>query len=285
MVNYQRDFIPRDSFLGTSAGYSPSPFSDMHIPFKDGSSQILMRPKFGPQGLETPDLQQNLQGGSFLRSDAYRKREDQFFISDPEDIVDVQVAKFFKAFPDIYIKTRLTRMRPGLYSMFGRQIEVEWVEGRRGKGALMVKDGPMRQPFGDYLDQKDTTAEYNGSVFKAKNNLQSIPQDARMTFNDNDYKYSRMDAMKVAKEQAIVREVAATVQVKQGQAPQVDRLMMRYEKNMDRKLGKGECKGSGKGQAMSSQWEIPQNSWGSPMPNSVRITPPGSQSARRPPPR
>jgi len=217
-----------------------------------------MRPKFGPQGLETPDPQLNLLGGSFLRSEAYRAREAHFFISDPEDIVDVQVAEYFKAKPDAYSRTRLTRIRPGVYSMFGKEIVVEWVESSGSvfdkmmasgnkNGMLMVSDGPMSQPFADYMEylavKEEARQQYNGSVFKAQNALQTIPQEDRMTFADTGYNYSRIDAMKVAQEQAKVRETAANMMTNQAGASAehiMDRMHSLYEKRMSNaKLGNG----------------------------------------------
>jgi len=205
MWKRQRSFVDK----------APAPFADLHIPFKDGSSQIFTRPKFG--GTQEDQQQMRLQGGSFLKSSAYMARESHFFVSDPEDIVDVQVAKYFEDKPDVYLRTRLTRLRQGIYSMHGRQLQVEWDEsaGKKGKGALMVTDAfTERMPFDDYLGEyvtmKDTASLYGasqyvdgrGSVFKAPSNLQTIPQDQRMTFVDSGTVYSRVDAMKVANKQA-----------------------------------------------------------------------------------
>lgn len=163
-------------------------------------------------------------------------------ISDPEDLVDVKIAEYFKANPHTYLRTRVARARPGVYCIYGREIVVEFEESAGldrlmdKPGELLVKDGPLKQPFADYLAMKDTTAEYNGSVFQAKNNLQTIPKECRMTFNDPGQNYGRIDAMKVAKEQAFVREAAAKM-LTQGQAPATNRLMAKYEKTLDMKLG------------------------------------------------
>lgn len=207
------------------------------IPFKDGSSQIMTRPSF----LQASDPQMNLLGGSWLRSDAYRAREGHFFISDPEDIVDMKVAEYFKAKPWVYLETKFTRTRPGVYSMKGREVQVEWTEGQ-----LIIIDGVLKQPFAEYFETSKEprtttfvapTPEFSGSVFKAKNNLQTIPKECRVTFNDAGFDYSRIDAMKVAKEQASLREAAAKMMTQTGQVPVMDRLSSRYEKSMDQKLG------------------------------------------------
>jgi len=135
----------------------------MPVAFKDGSSQLITRPSFAERH-NFQDQQMNLVGGSFLRSDAYMAREAHFFISDPEDIVDVQIAEYFKAHPHAYANTRLTRIRPGIYSMYegaGREIGVEW------NGQLIVRDGPLKQAFAEYLANKSPNASnYGGSVFR-----------------------------------------------------------------------------------------------------------------------
>lgn len=175
--------LPYESFYADSS----SPYGDVHVPFKDGSSQLIIRPSLycsrspSPQAAED-DPQTKLLGGSYLLSDAYREREMQFFISDPEDIIDVQVAKYFEDKPHVYLSTRLTRVSLGIYSMqSGRCIEVAWDEasGPNDEGELVVKDGPLRQPFADYMDLKDSTAEYNSSMF-VKNSVQASPQDKSM---------------------------------------------------------------------------------------------------------
>lgn len=276
------------------------------IPFKDGSSQIIMsRPSF----LQASDPQLRLKGASFLLSEAYKQRDTQFFISDPEDIVDVKVAEYFKAKPHVYTDTKFTRIRPGVYSMKrdgcpSREVEVEWF-GKGHKGQLQITDGAVKQPFAAYFDKKDPTAasstnyappaqqapapqhaphhyapppqhapgpQYGGSIFKAKNNLQTIPKECRVTFNDAGFDYSRIDAMKVAKEQALLREDAARMMKQDRQVPQLQRIESRYEKTMDLKLGVG----SGPRTRRHTEVSIPTApSWGSvgapPMHTTVRM--------------
>jgi len=159
-----------------------------------------------------------------------------------EDKIDVEVAKYFKANPAVFGRNRcFTRIRPGAYYANGREIKVELgpadVVGQlKGeKHRLMVKDGPLRQPLADYLDNKESSAEYSGSVFKAQNAVQAIPQGCRMTFCDAGTGYSnRLEAMKVAKEQANVREKAATA-MKQGK-PVAPNLVSNYEKKIGSSL-------------------------------------------------
>jgi hypothetical protein len=151
-----------------------------------------------------------------------------------EDQVDMAVAEYFRTNPAVFSRNRgFARVRPGVYLANGREISVDLLHTRttwKGpKFRLMVKDGPLRQPLADYLENKDTTAEYSGSVFKAQNAVQAIPQGCRMTFCDAGGNYSsRLEAMKLAKEQAIVREEAATA-MHQGKAVNPE-IKAKYEK-------------------------------------------------------
>jgi len=153
-------------------------FATMTVPFKDGSSQLMLRRSgYHPDFV---DPQVNLVGGSFLKSSVYRQRENNFFISDPEDIVDVQIAEYFTARPEMYLKTLLTRIRPGVYSMFegaGREILVEWVGPSKKQGQLVVSDGPVRQPFADFMENKSPNpSDFSIRSAHSKNTSQNLPR-------------------------------------------------------------------------------------------------------------
>jgi len=160
-----------------------------------------------------------------------------------EDPIDSEIADFFRQHPEAYTYARgFTRISPGHYLLHGREIIVDrqpvdtLMELMGDKGQLVVRDGPLTQPLADYLTNKDSSAEYSGSVFQVRNALQTIPQDCRMTFHDTGAGYSRIEAMKVAKEQALTREKAAKM-INQGQ--QTGDLVAKYEKTIDKKLGWG----------------------------------------------
>jgi len=145
----------------------------------------------------------------------------------PEDPIDVEIAEFFRWHPEVFAVNRgFVRISPGHYLLQGREIIVE-----KQSTVLMVRDGPLRQPLADYLCNSESSAQYSGSVFKAKTNLQSIPQADRMTFADTGQKLSRIDAMKEVKRQAAVREKAAS-----GMSNKTA-VSFKYEKPMDRTLG------------------------------------------------
>jgi len=264
-------------------------------------------------------------------SEAYRARDDQFFISDPEDIVDVKVAEYFKAKPHVYMDTKFTRERPGVYSMKregcpSREVQVEWF-WKGHEGQLQITDGARQQPFADYFDKKapeppapapapvaapapaavaapptavwqDCTAtlqriaalqhalapQDTGSIFKAKNNLQTIPKECRVTFNDAGFDYSRAEAMKVANVQALLREDAARMMKQDRQVPQLQRIESRYEKTMDLKLGVGSGPRTRRHTEVSiptapSFHTFPMTVGPSPMPATVAMT--GPAAARR----
>jgi hypothetical protein len=161
------------------------------------------------------------------------------FQAQKDDAVDMEVAKYFAENPQVFTMNRgFTRISPGHYLLNGRDFRIERQTRKDSIGAksqLVVRDGPLTQPLADYLNNKDASAEYSGSVFQSKNALQKIPQNRRMTFNDTGSCYSRIEAMKVAKEQASVRETAAKMMNK-GQG--TGDLAARYEKTMGMKLGK-----------------------------------------------
>lgn len=159
-----------------------------------------------------------------------------------EDPLDVAIAEYFRLNPQAYSRNRgFLRISPGRYLVHGREIAIEFQTGdvlkslKGEKNALFVKDGPLTQRLDDYLMHKDSTAEYSGSMFQARNAIQTIPKTDRMTFADTGAGYSRIEAMQVAKEQAAAREKAAFLR-NRGQL--TDNLAEAYEKTIDMKLGK-----------------------------------------------
>merc|ERR1712136_252163 len=96
-------------------------------------------------------------------------------------------------------------------------------------------DGPLRQPFSDYMKMTDANAEYDCESLGNPASLQAIPMEMRMTFGEDQVGYGRLDAMKLAKEQANFREQAASY-VQQGHSVP-DELMKKYEKKIEQKIG------------------------------------------------
>merc|ERR1719162_245047 len=84
------------------------------------------------------------------------------------------------------------------------------------------------------MEHSEANAEFEGQEI-GRSSLHQIPKDRRISFNDQHKVYSRLEAMKVAKEQAVVRERAA-VCVKDGRDVPGD-IMAKYKKTINQKLG------------------------------------------------
>lgn len=124
----------------------------------------------------------------------------------------------------------------GEYEIHGRAVTVEWQHiGPSDEGRLIVVDGPLRQPLADYLEGAEANAEYEAIVVNTTQTaVHSIPTDRRISFHDDGKEYSRLDAMRVAKEQALVRERAANYMQAGRAVP--DDIMATYAKTIEKKL-------------------------------------------------
>lgn len=160
------------------------------------------------------------------------------YIADTDDLLDQHVAYYFRHHPEVYMRHRISRKRPGIYELDGREIEIEWQYGTMPgeQGCLVAVDGPLRQPFSNYMEQSEANAEYLSHGLQ-RAALHSVPRVSRMTFDDKNKAYTRLEAMKVAKEQALIREKAAEY-AQRGVTPPVD-LRHQYEKSLARKLHPG----------------------------------------------
>lgn len=163
--------------------------------------------------------------------------ERPLYVVDKEDLLDQHVAYYLRHHPQIHQRHALVRKRPGVYELNDREINVEWqyATDPGGQGYLVVVDGPLRQPFNDYMEMTEANAEYDTQGIKARSALHLIPREQRMSFGDGHKAYTRLEAMKVAKEQALVRERAADY-VREGRLVPQD-LMTGYEKTIKMKLG------------------------------------------------
>jgi len=171
------------------------------------------------------------------------KESKSSYKGESEDLLDQHVAYFMRKHPEVRKKHNIQRKRAGVYQLDGREVEIEWQYASEpgGQGFLVVVDGPLRQPFKDYMMDTEANAQYEGQDI-GKSNLHMISRDRRISFNDTHKVYSRLEAMKVAKEQALVREKAATY-VKDGRDVPQHELMQRYKKNIQIKLGQHKPKG------------------------------------------
>lgn len=155
---------------------------------------------------------------------------------DMEDLLDQHVAYYLRRHPEARRRHAVSRKRPGVYDLDGREVTIEWQYATEPgqQGFLVVVDGPLRQPFADYMEETEANAEYEGQDI-GTSSLHMIPRERRISFNDQHKVYSRLEAMKVAKEQALVREKAAGF-VKEGKEVPVD-IMTKYKKAIQQKLG------------------------------------------------
>jgi len=169
------------------------------------------------------------------------------------DPVHQIVEKYLAAHPEIK-KRQVRHDGEGEYTIDGRPVKV----GFCGGGFLVVHDGPLRQPFTDYVEKTEQNQQYHSAGLK-NSTLASVPKETRISFGDEGNRYSRLDAMKVAKEQAIFREKAATY-LNEGQSLPVD-LREKYEKSIDIKLGTARRWAPTPQVQMQAQEHAPANWW------------------------
>lgn len=151
--------------------------------------------------------------------------------------INRRMQQFLKQNPSVMQHHRIFRAEDNVYEIDGKRVRLDW-QGRPGQvGRLLVMDGPLRQPLPDYLAQGETNAEYDSSGIEKTTSLHHVPKDRRMTFNDSHKRYSRLDSMKVAKEQAAFREKAANY-TKEGRHVPTD-LYKSYDRSVAQKLRSG----------------------------------------------
>jgi len=206
------------------------------------------------------------------RQERGRSDRKENYKADPEDLIDQHVAYFLRKNPEVRSRHKIERVRPYTYLLDNREVQIEWQYATEpgGQGFLVVVDGPLRQPFSDYMmdTEENATYELQDSV---QSNLHLIDRESRFSFNDNFKVYNRLEAMKVAKEQAVFREKAATY-VKDGQDLPRD-FLDRYKKTIQVKLGHNRPKG-----VRPSTEEAP------PSPEPPATQPPSPQPQKAPPP-
>lgn len=198
-----------------------------------------------------------------------RERKDNNYKADPEDLIDQHVAYFLRKNPEVKGRHKIERARPNTYLLDNREVQIEWQYATEpgGQGFLVVVDGPLRQPFSDYMRDTEENATYDGLDI-VQSNLHGIRRDLRMSFNDSMKVYNRLEAMKVAKEQALFREKAAALTKEGIEVPQ-DELEEKYRKIIDMKLGHGRTKGI-----------RPRNDEPPPSPEPPATQPPSPQPAQ-----
>jgi hypothetical protein len=152
------------------------------------------------------------------------------------------VQYFLQTHPDVAKQHCIIKKEAGSYEIDMHEVRLEWQHASEvGKpGHLVVVDGPLRQPFADYLAMNETNAMYDTNSVARTSSLHHVPKEKRMTFDDTNKKYSRLEAMRVAKEQAKIREQAADY-IKDGREVP-EELVKKYNKALQRKARSGKSK-------------------------------------------
>lgn len=158
--------------------------------------------------------------------------------TDDGDFIHQHVLHFLRTHPRVAdaLASSLVKKSPGIYNLDDHEVEIEWQHSADPwrSGHLVVVDGPLRQPLEDYLQMGEANAQYNTDTIAKTSNLHHVPKERRMTFDDTHKKYTRLEAMKVAKEQASIREKAAEC-TKEGKLVPED-LVTKYNKALRQKL-------------------------------------------------
>lgn len=142
------------------------------------------------------------------------------------DLLDQHVQWLLSQSPDLARRHSVRRKRPGVYEVDRHEVWIEWQPAR---GVPMVIDGPLRQPLADYLQMTEKNAHYDTHLIAKMTSLHKVPKDQRVTFDDKHERYHRLKAMKVATEQARIREQAASCTNK-GQ--ETRDLLQKYNRKM-----------------------------------------------------
>ncbi|CAJ1362630.1 unnamed protein product [Effrenium voratum] len=204
-------------------------------------------------------------------------RSKEPYKAEPEDLIDQHVAYFLRKNPQAAtlhscLSVGSCQVRPRhkiqrRYLLDSRDVQIEWQYATEpgGQGFLVVVDGPLRQPFSDYMMDTEENATYDGQDI-VQSNLHLIARDRRISFNDTHKVYNRLEAMKVAKarlsmgpaeshEQALVREKAASY-VKDGRDVPQDLMALNYAMAMGAEISSNSWGGHSESPAMQSAIQV-----------------------------
>ncbi|CAE8616826.1 unnamed protein product, partial [Polarella glacialis] len=151
------------------------------------------------------------------------------------DLIQQHVVFALRSNPQLQGR-KVRQVCEGIYLIDGNEVNLEWQHSTQPgmRGHLVVVDGPLRQPFLDYLAKSDQNMHYDTLSIARTSNLHHLPKEKRITFDDKHKQYSRLEAMKVAKEQASLREKAADFTRAGQQMP--DDLVLKYNKVLRQRL-------------------------------------------------
>ncbi|CAD7929506.1 unnamed protein product [Amoebophrya sp. A25] len=140
-----------------------------------------------------------------------------FSASAPTSKVDQYLSQFLSRHPEYGLEIEKSSNPPSNFSstmaqsnsstsswfrIRGRVVQLVYREGYLSShGSIDVVDGPLAQDLEDYLDGRQETARYSGLT-----DQQGKDKTRLVSFADNEQVYNRIEAMRVAKEQAKIRE-------------------------------------------------------------------------------
>jgi len=135
-------------------------------------------------------------------------QRDNYYDAIKGDLIDEHVQYLLNAMcsAETRIKNDVERIRAGKYVINGRQVALSW------DGELICHDGPSRQPLRQYLENSGLSSP--APDFSSSDNLgpstalSCIPKNERLSFPQS-HPTNRLDAMKMATQQAVLREYAA----------------------------------------------------------------------------
>lgn len=123
-----------------------------------------------------------------------------------------QIDSLAKEASFLYPAANLTKQGPNVYSVKGRSVRLE-VQHKDGVPSLVVCDGPLRQPFVDYVHGSANNEDYDVPIVQSA--LHAIPEGARVSFEEV-FPDTRAEAMLVACMEAQAREELAQSQLAGG---------------------------------------------------------------------
>eukprot|EP01066_Platyproteum_vivax_P012025 Platyproteum_vivax@DN5453_c0_g1_i1.p1 len=175
------------------------------------------------------------------------------------DRIDVEIAKYLQKHPNVHEAISIKRLKLGEYMIDSRTVKLQmrpW--GKESKPILVVADGPMKQPFEDYITGSPENEVWEGVETSLA--VHALPQHARLTFKamppPQQRPPDRLLAMRTAKKEAILREENALQKLSKWPENQ------NFAKSNSAKFGRGTS-----GDITSTKSTVGRNSWESTRPS------------------
>jgi len=173
----------------------------------------------------------SLNSGSRMPNYGFSNTVKEEYLANSIDMLDKHVAYYFRNNPEVWQNTTFERLEHGKYLINRRNVIVEWffAELDTDEGYLVVRDGPLVQPFCNYVNGSAENEKYESRDGMENSRISQVPRERRISFSDKDMIYTRLEAMRVAKEQAKIRDQAADRFKKTGEFKNNDELVKKYQ--------------------------------------------------------